>query len=402
MVVSRVPDDAAGPHDEYTPARGKSCGRQLGAVATASPRFAALDGLRGWAAAAVVVFHAILHFNPALAVSALEPPYAVAFSPTFPNSARFLLDKIVLTLFSGEAAVMIFFVLSGFVLQRSLLRQTRIGWTIAGDFVLRRACRLMPAVMASVLAIYLGQLLQAAVLKGPPPPLAAVWRNMLLIDTVFHGVTWTLRVEMLIIPFILVVAWATQRFGALAAGLAVAYGAAAIQNPELTLHATQLHIAALPFALGMFFALPAFASIFNSAGTGVALVCLGAFVYFRGNWYAAALAPHVAQMLLAGLVVASVAYARNGLTAFLEGRVSQFLGKISYSLYLFAPAVGSVLLFYQPIDAPIPPAWATPVGLVVSCVVLALTIPVALASERWIEQPGIELGRRLSRKLWRN
>lgn len=369
--------------------------------ASGAARFAALDGLRGWAATAVVVFHAVLHFNPGLAVSALEPPFSIALTPEFQQKALFLLDKTILTLCNGESAVMIFFVLSGFVLQRSLQRQTRIGAMIMGDFVLRRACRLMPAVMASVVAIYLGLLLQAMVFKTPPPPLAPVWRNMLLIDTALHGVTWTLRVEMLIIPFILVVAWATQRWGWLAAGLAVAYGAAALQNSELTFYATQLHVAALPFALGMFFASPACAPIFSSAGTGIALVSLGAFVFFRANWYNANLSAQIAQMLLAGLVVASVAYARNGLTVFLEGRLSQFLGKISYSLYLFAPAVGSILLFYQPYVAPVPPSWATPVGLLVSVVILALTIPVALAAERWIEQPGIELGRRLSRRLWR-
>jgi peptidoglycan/LPS O-acetylase OafA/YrhL len=77
----------------------------------------------------------------------------------------------------------------------------------------------------------------------------------------------------------------------------------------------------------------------------------------------------------------------------LVNRVTSFLGKISYSLYLVHPTLVYLLrpayesIYGQPIIVSFK---------FVSCVALtiSLLIPLSFLTYRWIERPGIELGRR--------
>ena len=75
-----------------------------------------LDGLRGYAAVSVAIFHTILGMDETL-IPRIVYGRISDFSDTYSWFA-----KIVLKLFSGETAVLIFFVLSGTVLFQSLMR----------------------------------------------------------------------------------------------------------------------------------------------------------------------------------------------------------------------------------------------------------------------------------------
>ncbi len=82
-----------------------------------------------------------------------------------------------------------------------------------------------------------------------------------------------------------------------------------------------------------------------------------------------------------------------GATVLLDNRVTRFLGKISYSLYLSHPfviyATGIPLLVKGWLGAPT-------LALAVPLVTLALAVPVALALYHLIERPFMSLGRRLT------
>jgi peptidoglycan/LPS O-acetylase OafA/YrhL len=91
-------------------------------------------------------------------------------------------------------------------------------------------------------------------------------------------------------------------------------------------------------------------------------------------------------LILIGLLLAPVHIVVN--------RVTGFLGKTSYSLYLLHPTLVLLLV----------PAYrwvyAQPMGLSLkfagcSALTLTLLIPLSYLSYRWIERPGINLGRNL-------
>jgi peptidoglycan/LPS O-acetylase OafA/YrhL len=105
--------------------------------ATSGSRLSELDALRGLAALSVFVSHAfgMMPQTPKLLVAIENTPL------------KFFYD--------GYAAVLLFFVLSGFVLnlRYAEAKSYAPGW--AGSFIIRRACRIYPAFLASIgLAVF--------------------------------------------------------------------------------------------------------------------------------------------------------------------------------------------------------------------------------------------------------
>jgi peptidoglycan/LPS O-acetylase OafA/YrhL len=90
-------------------------------------RFLFLDGLRGIAAIAVVLFHFFNHW----------------VSPVHDALARMLPDSIQSVLEHADLGVEVFFVLSGFVIAHSVFDKP-ITLQFAGKFILRRSLRLDP------------------------------------------------------------------------------------------------------------------------------------------------------------------------------------------------------------------------------------------------------------------
>lgn len=82
----------------------------------------------------------------------------------------------------------------------------------------------------------------------------------------------------------------------------------------------------------------------------------------------------------------------------LQSRLTDWLGRISYSIYLFHPVVFlSVLWMLQRL--PPQSAWRTQHLAVYIGVNLLLTLAVAAVVYRWVEQPGMRLGQRLARAV---
>jgi len=108
------------------------------AASMAEERNAGLDGLRGYAAIVVVIFHSVLGLD----ATQIERILRGRWSNFDPYE---VITKIFLKIFDGEAAVMLFFVLSGAVLFRSLMREEDGIGGVAVKFYVRRVFRIYPA-----------------------------------------------------------------------------------------------------------------------------------------------------------------------------------------------------------------------------------------------------------------
>ncbi|WP_264293867.1 acyltransferase family protein [Diaphorobacter aerolatus] len=107
--------------------------------------------------------------------------------------------------------------------------------------------------------------------------------------------------------------------------------------------------------------------------------------------------PHAAGAFLLILSVGSVAPVRR----LLEGRVAQFLGRLSYSLYLLhfplLASVGALVLL----------AMVTHVGygtalLLAFPVVMAICLALSMVFNRWVDEPAVAFSSRLAGALVRN
>src|SRR6478752_5324189 len=174
--------------------------RYMGDALHKKPRLQALDGLRAYAAVSVIVFHAILLFDPELVhLSLPKLLWSLSASDIWP--------KIWLATFNGAAAVELFFLISGCVLIRSLnaaLASESSFLRIGTAFAVRRALRIYPALMVCVLV--------ATAVQSEVFSWTDAAANMTLWDADVIEPSWTLQVEMLALPLILLIAILSQRW----------------------------------------------------------------------------------------------------------------------------------------------------------------------------------------------
>lgn len=149
----------------------------------AAKRFEFIDGLRGVAASMVAVYH--LHLN-------LEPAVSHWFSQTLTEFIHW-----------GLLGVEIFFVISGFVIAHSV-RQGIHTFRYLGRFALRRSIRLDPALWVTIvlelMAMQAGLMLMPGVVDAPLPEWPQILANAVYLQH-FLGlgdvvlVFWTLTYE---------------------------------------------------------------------------------------------------------------------------------------------------------------------------------------------------------------
>lgn len=359
--------------------------------AIASSRNLALDGLRGYAALAVVIYHAILFPIGSRCGELLAAPFWALHG--YDRYAR-----VVLALVSGETAVIIFFIMSGAILMHALEREsTRKGMAAAlCAFPLRRALRIYPALLCCLagLALIYGACHLLFPQLYPVPQWTAILKNAALYETSAQGATWTLKAEILAIPFI-IAAFVLRRCARYAGlGLVFAYALAIAHKPALSPPVWLLSYWLPYFAAGF---LAYDISRLKSAQALLSgrrwLVVLALAVLLRVCFPGASEFARLTQLAAVAILVAGIlSGADNGLTRFLALPVSVFLGRISYSLYLWNVIFLNVLL--------IPAAridWATThyveSGLIIGVSAALLSIPFSVWSERYCERPFMRLGR---------
>ncbi|TFB96807.1 acyltransferase [Cryobacterium adonitolivorans] len=333
--------------DEATASAGRS--------SSFGGRLASLDGLRGVAALVVLGFH----------VSLLSPLVATYMIDKGPAPAPFTalwwaVASPLRLLTAGDEAVFVFFVLSGVVLTLPVIRQRRFDWL---GFMSARVLRLFLPVAASLL---LATAITRIWTRAPDPSLSSwlappynplsiapgqLLANLDLVfsDMTVNGPTWTIRWEMLfslLLPIILGLFIAFRRRWQL--GLVAIVGLIVV---GLNFGVSSLVFLPI-FAIGIIIALrldelsdgyaygiaarPRRTRLLVALLVLVALLLLGSTVVIRPYVDPSgfiAVASRVATIFGAGLLVAVIAVvwpARGWLTRAL----AQWLGKISFSLYL--------------------------------------------------------------------
>ncbi len=357
----------------------------------APPRLASLDGLRGVAALVVVVCHVLAASSTTLADGFSRQGVDVATG----SAEWWLLRTPLHIVWAGGEAVVVFFVLSGFVLALPLARGGRFS---PRGYYPRRLLRLYLPVW--------GALLFAAALHAALPreadPAATWWLNTHTLDMTvreavynatlvyragfwaFNSVLWSLRWEVifsLALPLYVLV-------GARARGTA----------PMLAVAAAVLAVVALGergsmqylpiFMLGVLLAfnearLPALVARRRDR-VGLPLLCL---LMLTSDWWAGlderAAAPVVA---LGATLAVALAAVHPAWRRALERPVSQWVGRRSFSLYLVHEPVVVTVAFALG-------ATPSPALLMVTAAPLALIA--AALFYRAVEAPSHRLSRRV-------
>ena len=368
-------------------------------------RYASLDALRGIAASVVVVDHCMMTF-PTWSDVVLHGRHSTVLSALLGYPPLSLL-------WAGDAAVKVFFVLSGFVLALLFMRPEPPRY---GAFCVKRICRIyLP--YAAVVAAAMGLMMVLSPRQAPelsewfhgswnhPATSSLIWDHALMLgQSKFNFVDnpiWSLVHEMrfsLVFPIIMWVVIRADWRKVVAASLAVSIAAMFALNRSggfwlidsaqyvflfvagavLAKHRveTECWIRKLDPACRAFLA--AAAVLFLSAH-GVA---------HAGNHavrQAASIAPHFGAVLLLMLIIGSPK-ARY----LLEKKPCIWVGRVSYSLYLSHLVVLLTLVHLL--------HGLLPVYLIILCVP-PLALAVAYALYRFLEEPAISLGHRLERLL---
>lgn len=327
-----------------------------------------LDGLRGIAALSVAIFHTIISIDGSQVDRILYKPFSQL------TGAYDQATWIVLRTFNGETAVALFFILSGTVLFDSLRRSNDIPWF---GFLARRALRIYPALIACLI-------LSAALfwLAGMPVGGRDLIENAALLSFRVNGASWTLAVEMaaaFLIPIAFLGFRMGREWGLLLTGVAIALALNAPWLPSFAIKNFWPY-----FLAGMLIPTRAGQWIASKCPSVLCPALLAVLLFAAGP---------TTQKICGSLLVALIYYDKAGvLGRALQLRPSLFLGRISYSFYLFNVAFLEIICASL---RPYPSLVAHPleVGAAASIVVVLATLPIAYASLIWIERPFIRLGR---------
>jgi peptidoglycan/LPS O-acetylase OafA/YrhL len=183
-------------------------GQQM-AARQARPFFTRVESLRGVGALAIAAYH---FSGYALHGVLLLPHQAWSDVGNLQNAV----GRLVLNLIPGHAALMMFFVISGFVLQVSLQYGPQRAGTAAVRFLIARVFRIYPIVIFGTLVVALANGWQTPPLPDrPAQPLdvATLLENFLLLDTTMNRTLWALQVEVLMAPIIVLVFLIERAYG---------------------------------------------------------------------------------------------------------------------------------------------------------------------------------------------
>jgi peptidoglycan/LPS O-acetylase OafA/YrhL len=313
-----------------------------------------------------------------------------------------LLMRLIMIPFNGGAAVSLFFVLSGFVLALSLRRDER-GLALKGmAFAARRFVRIYPTLAIHV-AIFAAAVLLIAKyfpsLQMAPPVPNDVIGNLLLTDFRINGATWSLMIELAAIPFLFLGHCVARRWSTCGLSMLVGYGVLTLFSRSF-LFGKLIGEFVFMFFLGMLVAeiwmrrSKSFDARTSRIWFGVALAVLLSARFFLGEGTKWSFL--VEGFASAAMIAALVLGPRLAVHDILETKPLRFLGRISYSFYLYHPLALGV--FAAILALVVSPLWleAHPFlgSATIAIVTVAVTIPLGYASYALTEKPMIRLSRR--------
>ena len=361
--------------------------------------FVELDSLRGIAAVIVMFYH--WHW-----IWVLSPHSTVAERVLHLPPMKFL--------FEGRASVLLFFLLSGFVLSLPQVRGYSVDYP---SYLVKRICRIyLPYLAALALAVVgcwrfhglQGYGFWFHYTWSHAPTLALTVEHAGFLGDydvrAYNTAFWSLVQEMRISLVFPLLCWVALRFraaGNLLLSLLFMLGAMAVGSLGAmpgTYVETVLYTGV--FSFGIFMAryhLP-MGTWLRSLSPAVSrlLFALTCLLYFYNHglgvlMHLSGFAPDILTVF-AGCLLILFALEHPGISNLLRGRVPLFLGRISYSLYLLHGTVLFVFAYLTFGKLP-PSAWLLPY--------LAITAVLAVFMYEVVEIPSINLGRSLSKRLAR-
>lgn len=357
-----------------------------------------LEGLRGYAAVAVVLSHLAMEFFPA----ATRGDAAAAHS----RFEIWLYHSPFKFFYAGFFAVCIFFVMSGYVLSKKFLATH--DRRVLGQAAVKRYFRLMPPVLASSMllvsstALYHGIGADMLGLRLLDAAAEATYRTFLFGANTYNSVIWTMQIEFLcsLLLFLFLALFGRSRYATVA--VAVACAASMALSPlfgyfmALFLIGAYIDRVALllkPFGLSLFALIAAlYLGGYDSPSRAyTSLVILANTLQFdygiRLNW--PAFFPALGAVLLVAAILASGTVARP-----LSAQFSVWLGKVSFSVYL----THSITLFFltAPVFKALEPAIGYNMAAVsASAVALCASLVVSESFYRVFDRPAVVLSNKV-------
>lgn len=300
---------------------------------------------------------------------------------------------------NGTGAVVTFFVLSGFVLARSL-----DGNSDPVRFLRNRLLRLFPAAAAAValLTVLYWKFGFFVGFRASFDPINVVL-NMLLIRSDINVVMWSMTVECVATPLILLSVWTLQKRSdpQLWVLIIVLIGLSSV-GPYVHLLGGFTNLAPLyAFIVGVlihFRGEQRASSLSPRLAVAVAIISIALFCFCGSRTQSALVL--LLECLSSAAIIALIAW-RPAMALFkpLDSRLARFYGQVSYSFYLLH-LIGISIAFRLTDPAALNAA-GLPLSLTVmfaTAVSILLTTPAAYLSWRFIEMPVINFAKSVGRR----
>jgi peptidoglycan/LPS O-acetylase OafA/YrhL len=355
--------------------------------AAATTRVASLDALRGLAALSVVACHFLLLLA--------DTPFGHHLTPWLQLPPFSLFQ-------TAYGAVILFFVLSGYVLALSLAGDN--GPPSWGGFAVRRFCRIWPPFALTILISFV----IGYVAVSAEPAVGSIWQNntwqrgdlglwafagqismaasQIGLDMPGWSLVYELRITLAFPLLLLVLRWAPASTIGVSFCLQLA---SRLGPPWLTalIPATATFI--VFFAAGAWLAVDgAPVARLRRASPTMRTVLAGVAVLFLSVPSGVSLSGVIAG--LGAVLIIAVVVASPEIDRVLSVPCCVALGRVSYSLYLTHVVV---LMALGRLLGSLLPVWMI---LAIAAPVIAV---VACAGYRWVEQPSIRLGRSIASRL---
>jgi peptidoglycan/LPS O-acetylase OafA/YrhL len=378
-----------------------------------------IESVRGLAALCVAITHTVgyLAINPGLGRGLLDQ-----------TSLHDVVLKIINGFFNGETAVIVFFVISGVVIGRSL--DGRRGGKGAGNafvpFMIRRVWRLYPAHIVATLGIlglafvfFVGRApIDFTAYPGSYPAMssdAAAWLN----GRVFNPLKWqSVAANLVMASWTMnLVVWSLYAEICAAPFLPVFHRLARKANVWLDLLSLSALIALtlftwdhlwsrylFAFYLGMMvetYGLTWARLLERWLGSSRWAVGLTYFVMMLPNTFSAHRSPAVILAEAAGaFTIISLIVASEGRKPFhsLERPLMRWNGRLSYSFYLWHFFIMTIAVHAIDLRLSVDDLrqFEIPIIVTTAVVTIAIALGVAQLSYKWVEMPSVSIGRRMA------